>query len=70
MMTNIYYEKTIDTIDDMFSSERTLWLANDTSIQYQMATDSRLKVRELRERAVIYSHGEGQWEDFKDWVQG
>ena len=70
MMTNIYYEKTIDTIDDMFSSERTLWLAEDMGIEYKLATDPRMKVRELYERAVFYIHGEGQWEDFKDWVQG
>ena len=70
MMTNIYYEKTIDTIDDMFSSERTLWLANDTSIRDPMARDPRMKVQELEERAVGYNHGRGQWEDIKDWVQG
>ena len=72
MMTNIYYEKTIDTIDDMLSSERTVsvWVTNDTKIPYHMALDPRMKVQELAKRVVLYNHGRGQWEDIKDWVQG
>ena len=70
MMTNIYYEKTIDTIDDMFSSERILWVPNETGFRDLMALDPRMKVQELAERVVSYHHGRGQWEDIKDWVQG
>ena len=70
MMTNIYYEKTIDTIDDMFSSERKLWAPNETGFRDLMALDPRKKVQELAERVVSYHHGGGQWEDIKDWVQG
>ena len=70
MMTNIYYEKTIDTIDDMFSSERKLWVPNETGFRDLMALDPRMKVQGLAERVVSYHHGGGQWEDIKDWVQG
>ena len=70
MMTNIYYEKTIDTIDDMLSSERKLWQMEDSFVVDLMALDPRMKVQELAERVVSYNHGGGQWEDIKDWVQG
>ena len=65
-MTNIYYEKTVDTIDDVLASDRTLWLASDTVIPYLMATDPRKKVQELANGAVSYKQGRGTWEDLKE----
>ena len=47
MMTNISYESTIDTIDDMLESERTLWLPKDTDTPALIASDPRIKVQEL-----------------------
>ena len=63
MMTNIYYEKTIDTIDDMLASERTLWVASDAYISVLMASDPRSKVKELMKRVQFYKWGSGEYED-------
>ena len=66
MMMNIYYEETIDTIDDMLASERTLWVASDSILPVLLASDPRMKVQQLAKRAIYYKHGRGQWEDLKE----
>ena len=51
------YEKTIDTIDGMLESERTLMLPDDTIITYILATDPREKVKLLSKEARFYKFG-------------
>ena len=75
MMTNISYENTIDTIDDLLESGRTLWVAKDTgvdgySLPSLLATDPRMKIKELSKQTVYFNFGTGQWEDLKDMAQG
>ena len=70
MMTNISYENTIDTIDDMLESERTLWVPKDTAIPVLLASDPRIIVKELSKQTVYFNWGLGQWEDVKDMIEG
>ena len=63
MMMNIYYEKTIDTIDDVLASERTFMVLSDSILPFLLATDPRMKVQELAERVIFYKYGIGQEND-------
>ena len=63
MMINIYYEETIDTIDDMLASERTLWVPSDTILPALLESDPRMEVRDLAERARFYKAGTGRPDD-------
>ena len=69
-MTNIYYEETVDNIDEMVASERTLWVASDTLIPFVMASDPREKVQQLVKGARYYKQGRGTWEDIRDVHMG
>ena len=60
MLMNVYYEDTIDTIDDMLASERNFLVANDTSFRFFVTSDPRMKVKELAERTTFYTLGTGQ----------
>ena len=60
MLMNIYYEKTIDTIDDMLASERTFMVASDSILPVLLASEPRMKVKELAERVQFYKYGTGQ----------
>ena len=57
MLMNVYYENTIDTIDDMLASERNFMVPTDTSFQFLLASDPRMKVKELADRAQFYTLG-------------
>ena len=63
MLMNVYYENTIDTIDDMLASERIFMVPNDTSFGVLLRLDPRMKVKELVERAQFYTLGSGQEKD-------
>ena len=69
MMMNVYYEKTIDTIDDMLASGRTFMVASDTVFPVLLASDPRMKVNELAERAQFYRHGTGQAKSIHHMVE-
>ena len=58
-MMNIYYERTIDTIDDMLASNRKFMVASDTMFPVLLASDPRMKVKELGKNVHFYKHGTG-----------
>ena len=62
MLMNVYYEDTIDTIDDMLASGRKFLVANDTSLNFLLTSDPRMKVKELAERVQFFTLGTGQFE--------
>ena len=68
MMMNIYYEKTIDSIEDMLASERTLWAASDTILRVLLASEPRKKVKDLVERVHFYKAGTGRPDDLV-WLE-
>ena len=70
LMTNVYYEDTVDNIDDMVASERTLWVASDTVLPFLLASDPREKVQQVKKGAKSYKYGRGTWEDLKDVHKG
>ena len=58
MMMKIYYENTIDDIDDMLASDRTLIVPTDvTFIKFLFLSDPRRKVKKLRENAIFVQAG-------------
>ena len=70
LMTNVYYEQTVDNIDEMVASGRTLWVASDTAIPFLLASDPRDKVQQMAKGAKSYKQGRGTWEDLKDVHMG
>ena len=70
MMMSVYYEKTIDTIDDMLASDRTFMVHSDSSIPGLLASDPRPKVKELEERTQFYRYGTGQGPEFDQVSEG
>ena len=58
-MTNVYYEQTVDNIDEMVASGRTLWVASDTAIPFLLASDPRDKVQQMAKGAKSYKPREG-----------
>ena len=63
MLMNVYYEDTIDTIDDMLASGRNFLVANDTSLNFLLTSDPRMKVKELAERVQFVTLGTGQFDE-------
>ena len=58
MMMKIYYENTIDDLDDMLASDRTLIVPNDLPfIKFLFLSDPRSKVRKLRDNAIFFQAG-------------
>ena len=58
MMMKIYYENTIDDIDDMLASNRTLIVPTDvTFIKFLFLSDPRRKVKKLRDNAIFFQAG-------------
>ena len=58
MMMKIYYENTIDDIDDMLASNRTLIVPTDvTFIKFLFLSDPRRKMKKLRENAIFVQAG-------------
>ena len=70
ILMKTYYEDTIDTIDDMLDSSRTFMVQSDNLIPWLLASDPRLKVKELARRVHFYKHGTGQSKDLKRIAQG
>ena len=76
MMMNEYYEDTIDNIDDMVASGRKFMVADDTVSKFLLASDPRMKVKKLAERAQFFRHRTGYGtktgltDEFTDIVQG
>ena len=70
MMMNVYYDNTIETIDDMLASERTFMLASDTILPHLLASDPRTKVKALAERVQYYKHGTGVEEEYRNLFEG
>ena len=57
LLIKVEYENTINTIDDMLESERTLMIPEDTPIKYILETDPREKVKLLSKEAQFYKFG-------------
>ena len=64
-MMTVEYEKTIETIDDVLSSELSAVMAVDTTMKYLLELDPREKVQELAKKVVGYKMGQSP----PDWVQ-
>ena len=63
-MMTVDYDKTIDTLDDMLSSELPAVMAVDTSLKFMLETDPREKVQELAKKVVGYINGNSK----PEWV--
>ena len=60
MMMDVYYEHTIDTIDDVLSSDRTVMVTKDSILRHLLMSDPRMKVKKLlAERVSFYELGTG-----------
>ena len=70
MLMKVYYAETIDSIDDMLKSERTLMMAGDSIIPHLIASDPREKVKKLAGRISFYKFGSGRRSDFKHIMDG
>ena len=70
MLMKVYYEETIDSIDDMLKSERSLMAAIDTLVPTLLASDPREKVKELAKRVSFYKFESGRHSDRKHIYDG
>ena len=70
MMMKTYHEDTIDTIDDMLDSTRKFMVQSDNLLPTLLASDPRLKVKELASRVHFYEHGTGQSKALEQMAQG
>ena len=59
MLMNIYYENTIDSVDDMLASDRSLVVASDAVTKILLLSDPREKVKILRDKTIFYEGGQG-----------
>ena len=57
MLMNVYYEDTIDTIDDMLASEKNFMVPNNTALVGLLTSDPRMKYKELAEKGHIFKFG-------------
>ena len=55
MLMKTNYEKTIDSSDDMMASEKRLLIWRGSSMYDRMASDPRLKIRDLVKRCILYN---------------
>ena len=70
MLMKVYYEETIDSIDDMLKSERSLVTAIDSIVPTLLASDPREKVKKLAERVNFYEFGSDGRGDLKHLIDG
>ena len=70
MMMNVSYEQTIDTIDDMLASERTLMLAGDSVLPLYLESDPRPKATKLAKGVQTYSYGTGSEDELRHLHEG
>ena len=68
MLMKTYYEKKIDSIDDMIADDRKLIIYGDGSITGTMASDPRPKVRDLARRTTAYSSDWSQPKFGFEWI--
>ena len=54
MLMKTYFEKKVDSIDDMLADERKLTIYGGGAISDMMASDPRPKVRDLAKRTTAY----------------
>ena len=64
-MMTVEYEKTIETIDDVLSSELSAVSAIDTSQKLLLELDPREKVQQLAKKVVGYKMGNSE----PEWVR-
>ena len=57
MMMRIYHEKTIDTLDDLLASGKTLLVPRDSILGVLLPSDPRMKVKMLTEKVEYYNMG-------------
>ena len=60
MLMSVYYEDTIDTIDDMLASEKNFMVPNATAFVVLLTSDPRMKYKELAEKSHFFKFGTGQ----------
>ena len=70
MLMKVYYDETIDSIDDMLKSERSLMTAGDSIVPNLIASDPREKVKKLAERASFFKLGSGRRSDLINTTDG
>ena len=70
MLMNVYYENTIDTINDMLESDRTFRVVSDTYLKDLLLSDPRIKVQQLAKRVVYYKYGTGNADENLDLIKG
>ena len=68
MLMKTYYEKKIDSIDDVLSTEREVVLLGEGPFTDIMASDPRLKVRDLARRTKTHSHDSSQGVYGLEWL--
>ena len=67
---NVYYENTIDTIDDALHSGRLFGVASDTVMKPLVLSDPRDKVQQLAKRVYYYKYGTGTPEENRHNAKG
>ena len=70
MLMTVYYENTIDTIDDMLESDRIFRVTSDTYLKDLVLSDPRIEVQQLAKRVVYAKYGTGNPNDFVDLFKG
>ena len=70
MLMNVYYENTIDTINDMLESDRTFRVVSDTYLKDLLFSDPRIEVKQLAKKVVYYKYGTGNADENADLYQG
>ena len=68
MLMKTYYEKKVDSIDDMLADDRELIIYGGGAITDIMASDPRPKVRDLARRATAYTPDYSQSQFGYEWI--
>ena len=68
MLMKTYYEKKIDSIDDVLAAEREVIVYGGGLWQYLMASDPRPKVRDLARKTKTHSHDISQRHGGIEWL--
>ena len=67
---NVYYENTIDTINDMMESDRSFKVPSDTYLKDLVLSDPRVEVQQLAKKVVFFKHGTGTADEIVDVIKG
>ena len=68
MLMKTYYEKKIDSIDDMLADDREFVIYGESAIRQMMASDPRPKVRDLSRRTTGYGADTSQEKHGYEWI--